>query len=290
MDQRDLTIEPEFHMTDTSHDDLEGTIEDAEFFDDFAQEDDPSEFIPTVKDTNPKDAIGSNKAPLSTVPMPVMFEVGTAMLEGACKYARHNYRVAGVRSSVYFDATQRHLAAWWEGEDIDPDSGMSHITKAIASLVVLRDAQINRMVANDDRPPRAREGWLGDVQAQTKGVLSRYPNPLPPYTQEHETIMPVRVVQVLWEEDERFEVSVQLPMDGTVEGMGWFAQGTWRPSLEQAEAVAQALRLDGYAQRVLRIRSVQAGRELMSDGTSRPIHRFQVVRTIFPGDSLPEVG
>ncbi|MCM0035904.1 MAG: DUF5664 domain-containing protein, partial [Burkholderiaceae bacterium] len=56
--------------------------------------------------------------------------------------------------SVYYDATIRHLFAWWEGEDLDPDSGMSHITKAIASLTVLRDSMIQGM-STDDRPPRS---------------------------------------------------------------------------------------------------------------------------------------
>lgn len=86
--------------------------------------------------------------------MNVIAAVGVAMLEGAAKYGRHNYRGVGVRASVYFDGTQRHLLDWWEGVDIDPDSGRHHIEKAIASLVVLRDAQMQGM-CEDDRPPRS---------------------------------------------------------------------------------------------------------------------------------------
>lgn len=104
------------------------------------------------KPTNPKDAIGVRKAPFSTVPMNVVAEVGVAMLEGAAKYGRHNYRGVGVRASAYFDATMRHLVDYWECVDVDPDSGMHHITKAIASLVVLRDAQMQGL-CEDDRPP-----------------------------------------------------------------------------------------------------------------------------------------
>src|SRR5437879_6154887 len=95
----------------------------------------------TLKDTKPKDAMGMKKVPFSTISAPVMAELGVAMLEGALKYGRHNYRVIGVRASVYYDAVMaRHMPCWWEGEDEDPDSGLSHVTKAIASLVVLRDA------------------------------------------------------------------------------------------------------------------------------------------------------
>lgn len=108
------------------------------------------------KPSNPKDVCGIRKAPMSTVSAAVMAEVGVAMLEGAAKYGRHNYRAVGVRSSVYYDATMRHLMDWWEGVDIDSESGMHHITKAITSLVVLRDAMIQGM-ATDDRPPRSTE-------------------------------------------------------------------------------------------------------------------------------------
>lgn len=138
----------------------------------------------STKDTNPKDAVGSSKPPLSTIPCPVLFEIGAAMLEGACKYRRHNYRVAGVRSSIYYDAAMRHLMRWWEGEDVDPDSGVSHISKALAGLIVLRDAQMRGMVY-DDRPP-ATHGWFPAIEQAVKDVLARFPNPLPPYTDKNQ--------------------------------------------------------------------------------------------------------
>jgi hypothetical protein len=135
-----------------------------------------------VKPTNPKDAIGILKAPMSTVPAPVMLEVGLALLEGAIKYGRHNYRVVGVRSSVYYDAAMRHLMAWWEGEDTDPDSGLSHITKAIASLTVLRDAML-RGKLSDDRPPKTL-GFMAELNAHAKRLLEAHPVHKEAYTAE----------------------------------------------------------------------------------------------------------
>jgi hypothetical protein len=144
---------------------------------------DSSKAFPERKDTNPKDAIGIRKPCLTTVPFPVLYEVGAAMLEGACKYRRHNYRVAGVRASVYVEAACRHLLLkYWEGEDIDKDSGIHHVSKAIASLVVLRDAMMNGML-NDDRPPKAASDRTEKLQEIVDDVLSRFPDPLPPYTQ-----------------------------------------------------------------------------------------------------------
>ena len=125
------------------------------------------------KPSNPKDIVGIGKAPMSTVSAPVMAEIGVAMLEGACKYGRHNFRVVGVRVSVYYDATLRHLFSWWEGEDIDPDSGLSHVTKAIASLLVLRDAMLQNMV-EDDRPPGTLKSFYVELNAKAAAIVEKY--------------------------------------------------------------------------------------------------------------------
>ena len=140
---------------------------------------------PEEKPTNPKDAMGVKKTPFSVVSGPVMAEVGLALLEGARKYGRHNYRAIGVRASVYYDATLRHLVEWWEGQDIDPDSGLSHVTKAIASLTVLRDAMIQNKF-NDDRPPKTvQTDWMKELNSEVEKILEKYPNGKPPYTQEN---------------------------------------------------------------------------------------------------------
>jgi len=139
-----------------------------------------------TKETNPKDAVGIRKAPLSTIPAQVLGEVGLAMLEGARKYGRSNYRVAGVRASVYYDAAMRHLIDWWEGVDVDPDSGLSHVTKAIAALCVLRDAQMNRM-CEDDRPPSVADpDWMAAMSRKAGEIIDRYPNPKAPFVREAE--------------------------------------------------------------------------------------------------------
>lgn len=127
------------------------------------------------KATNPKDAVGVRKAPISTVSGPVMAEVGVAMLEGARKYGRHNYRVSGVRASVYYDAAWRHFQQWWEGEDIDPDSGLHHLAKAAACIMVMRDSIIQGNWV-DDRPPPSPAGWLESLNAAAGAIIDRLPD------------------------------------------------------------------------------------------------------------------
>lgn len=137
---------------------------------------------PETKPSNPKDRMGILKVAFSVIPTTVLWELGVAMLEGALKYGRHNYRAIGVRASVYYDATvARHLASWWEGEDIDPASGVHHVTKAIASLTVLRDAMIQGKFV-DDRPPKSDPQVLESLNARVRDLLERYPDPVEPYT------------------------------------------------------------------------------------------------------------
>jgi hypothetical protein len=128
------------------------------------------------KDTNPKDALGIKKIYFSVIPWGVVWELGVAMLEGALKYGRHNYRISGVRASVYFDALFRHASAWWEGEDIDADSEMSHVTKGIATLAVLRDGMITGNWV-DDRPPPLPKGFMQELNAKVVQLLEKYPEP-----------------------------------------------------------------------------------------------------------------
>jgi len=122
-----------------------------------------------VKKENPKQSCGRSKVPMSCVPAPVLMEVGAAMLEGAVKYGRHNYREAPVVMSDYYDATMRHMMQWWEGEDLDQDSGLSHITKAIATLVVLRDAMMFG-TCEDDRPPAHPPEWIDELNERTQSI------------------------------------------------------------------------------------------------------------------------
>lgn len=137
-----------------------------------------------LKPTNPKDAVGIRKPRFySGMSAHVRRLVSIGMMEGAMKYGRHNYRPAAVRASVYYDATNEHLDDWWEGEDIDPDSKLNHVIKAICSLTVLADAIITGNLI-DDRPPRTVNvrDIIKQHQPLVDSLFERYPNPKEAYT------------------------------------------------------------------------------------------------------------
>jgi hypothetical protein len=105
-----------------------------------------------TKPTNPKDAIGSKKLPLDLVPDTAIAEMATAFLEGALKYGKYNWRVEGVRASIYIAAMRRHIAKYTNGEDEDETTRVKHLASAMACCAIIIDADIRGKLV-DDRPP-----------------------------------------------------------------------------------------------------------------------------------------
>lgn len=59
------------------------------------------------------------------------------MLEyGEVKYAAHDWR-KGFKYRRIGSALLRHIMGFLEGEDIDPESGLSHLSHAAACLMIL---------------------------------------------------------------------------------------------------------------------------------------------------------
>lgn len=105
------------------------------------------------KPTNPKDLIGSGKLPLHLWPATATAMGCVGLAEGMLKYGRSNWRVAGARASIYVDACLRHLFAYFEGEDVAPDSGVPHLANALACLAILVDAEAAGKLTDDRQVP-----------------------------------------------------------------------------------------------------------------------------------------
>lgn len=120
---------------------------------------------PELKATNPKDAIGSTKLPMHLVPDSAKAYLALAFLEGATKYGAYNWRVAGVRTSIYMAAAQRHQAKFWNGEWADPKTKVPHLASAMACMAIVLDAKLVGKLT-DDRPPAAPIGELIDGMSE----------------------------------------------------------------------------------------------------------------------------
>lgn len=101
--------------------------------------------------TNPKDLIGVTKPPLHLVPAAATLEESLVFELGKRKYGPYNWRLHPVRFTIYLDAALRHILSALDGEDIDPESGRSHIAHARACMAIILDAKATGNLV-DDRP------------------------------------------------------------------------------------------------------------------------------------------
>ena len=107
-----------------------------------------------TKPTNPKDILGAERVPMHLFPSTAVALGAMVLLSGALKYGPYNWRTAGIRMTIYIDAIQRHLAAYANGEDLDPESGQPHIAHVLACAAILLDAEVVDQCI-DDRPTGA---------------------------------------------------------------------------------------------------------------------------------------
>lgn len=127
-----------------------------------------------LKNTNPKDAIGCNKLPVHLFPTTAKYWGCLALLDGALKYGRSNFREAGVRASIYYDACNRHLDRWFECEDTDPDSGLPHLAHALACIVILIEAIVKENLKDDRMYPSNFEKMLEDLTPYVKQLKEKH--------------------------------------------------------------------------------------------------------------------
>lgn len=94
----------------------------------------------SYKPNDPKGAIGATKTPLGLVPASAMAETAWVHRLGSEKYGPFNWRKTGVCATTYINAILRHLNAWRDGEDNDPESGRSHIAHVACCCNIILDA------------------------------------------------------------------------------------------------------------------------------------------------------
>lgn len=99
---------------------------------------------------DPKEVAAREKLSFSAVPPLALRRIAEALNTGVAKYGRFDWRSGRVHFSTYFDATLRHLLAYSDGERCDPESGLSHLAHAAASLCVLLDAVENAAAYRHD--------------------------------------------------------------------------------------------------------------------------------------------
>lgn len=95
---------------------------------------------------------GAKPEQYSMIPVSALAEVARVYENGAQKYSRDNWR-KGYRWSLSYDAMQRHINAFWAGEEFNPDSGLHHLGHAVFHCFTLMSfgGDLEQYARYDDR-------------------------------------------------------------------------------------------------------------------------------------------
>ena len=96
----------------------------------------------------------SDKNRMELIPPYAIMALGTILTDGAKKYGDRNWE-NGMEWSRAYGATQRHLNAWWSGQDKDTESGHSHLWHALCEIVFL--VCYEKWYKNHDDRPKGKE-------------------------------------------------------------------------------------------------------------------------------------
>jgi len=94
--------------------------------------------------TDPKKANGDLKCPMHLLPTVALRAMARALYHGAVTkgYGIYNWRAGdGIKTSTYTAALQRHTLQLMDGEDVDAESGESHLAHIMATCAILMDAE-----------------------------------------------------------------------------------------------------------------------------------------------------
>jgi hypothetical protein len=94
----------------------------------------------------------NGKDPWHLAPWDAFRAIVKVLAYGANKYSARNWEShGGMKWSRLYSALMRHMTAWWEGEDKDSDTGMSHLWHAGCCITFLIAYEL-RGLGVDDRP------------------------------------------------------------------------------------------------------------------------------------------
>lgn len=94
----------------------------------------------------------TDKLPLNLLSTEAMNQTAAVLKFGAQKYAEHNWRNGFVWSRP-LAAAMRHLTAFNDGEDKDPESGLSHLAHAACCIMFLLEFEKTHPELDDRYKP-----------------------------------------------------------------------------------------------------------------------------------------
>lgn len=104
----------------------------------------------------------SGKPPMELLSREWLEGTAKVLAFGAEKYAAHNWR-KGIQYSRLIGAALRHITAFMDGENVDPESGLSHLHHASCCLMFLSETH--------ERRPWMDDRWNAATDVNEKDIL-----------------------------------------------------------------------------------------------------------------------
>lgn len=86
--------------------------------------------------TNTGIKFDEGKAELSMISSIALTQLAKVLSVGAAKYERNNWR-KGMNWDRLINATLRHILAFNDGQDLDPETNLNHLSHAMCNLMML---------------------------------------------------------------------------------------------------------------------------------------------------------
>jgi hypothetical protein len=95
----------------------------------------------------------NDKTQFALIPPEALEEIGRVLTFGSSKYGPNDWRHDGdcTEWSRTYSSIQRHLNAFWSGEDLDPETGLNHLSHAATQIIILMMHQKDGNTHMDDR-------------------------------------------------------------------------------------------------------------------------------------------
>ena len=94
------------------------------------------------------------KLPMHLVPTSAIKAMAAVLEYGATKYTERNWE-SGSDYSVPYASLMRHLTAFWEGENLDPESKLPHTFHILMNAAML--VEYEQLGEFDDRPSKEKK-------------------------------------------------------------------------------------------------------------------------------------
>ena len=97
----------------------------------------------------------SEKPRMNLLPPKAIVEISKVLTFGAAKYDAENWRKLDDLQNRYTAGALRHIFAHMDGEELDPETNLSHLAHAMCCLLFKLEIELENAKSEEERPREA---------------------------------------------------------------------------------------------------------------------------------------